>query len=109
MIQCLGFKEEEGDTCQTRRRRFLALALRVVVSFILFQTSPPESCFFTISITLVPQNAPPIFILSPSPDFPVSAFQSHSLLWFSMELGFAAVGLILATAHFGPHFYSWAS
>jgi len=47
-------------TCQTRRSRFLALAFRVVVSLILFQTSPPESCFFTISITRVPHNAPPI-------------------------------------------------
>jgi len=52
--------EREAETCQTRRRRFLALALRVVVSLILFQRSPPESCFFTISITRVPHNAPPI-------------------------------------------------
>lgn len=36
----------------------MALALRVEVSLILFQTRPPESCFFTISSTLVPQNAP---------------------------------------------------
>lgn len=44
--------------CQTRSMRFLALALRVVVSFILFHSRPDESCFFTISITLLPQNAP---------------------------------------------------
>ena len=52
--------ERERETCQTLRRRFLALALRVEVSLILFHTKPPESCFFTISITLVPQNAPTI-------------------------------------------------
>lgn len=63
----LGYKrkEEFGErrrrrrrTCQTRRRRFLALALRVEVSLILFHRRPPESCFFKISRTLVPQNAP---------------------------------------------------
>lgn len=67
-------------TCQTRCRRFLALALRVEVSLILFQTRPPESCFFTISITLVPQNAPiPPPAISSSPDrlckcFPLNPF-----------------------------------
>lgn len=49
---------ENESTCQTRRRRVLALALRVGVSLIRFQRRPPESCFFTISITRVPQNAP---------------------------------------------------
>lgn len=55
-------KSRKEWTCQTRRMRFLALALRVVVSLILFHTRPPESCFFTSSMTRVPQNAP-IFIL----------------------------------------------
>lgn len=63
----MGGERERERTCQTRRRRFLALALRVGVSLILFHTRPPESCFFTISITLVPQNAPAIPVpLSPS-------------------------------------------
>lgn len=62
-VKSIEFKSKKENkvrwrTCQTRRRRFLALALRVEVSLILFQRRPPESCFFTNSSTLVPQNAP---------------------------------------------------
>ena len=94
-------KRELPHTCQTRRRRVLALALRVEVSLIRFQMRPPESCFFTISITRVPQNAPiPLPPLSLSPEY---TKQKRVLDQFGL---FCSIITLLSSRLCGP-FYNY--